>query len=181
MTDAAKDLKSRCRQLLTILRDLSAGYTALLRLMEKEKQALIRSEPAAVAQMMTEKQERIRRLNEIEARRLDVMDGISRRLGLPVDELSLSRLAPLLPDPFPDKLPAEGDRLMNILKEVREAGRVNAVLINQSLHLVRSSMETISRLQERLDAAHQVYSRNGRVTDIATGGGEKRRTLSGKA
>lgn len=171
------DPASLAKSLVAVIRDLTGLHGQLLRIMGREKDALSRADHHALTALLGDKEREVERIREAESRRVAIIADLGRAVGLPTDQLTLSQIASLLPDPYPDRLLAEGERLAERLADVKAANDLNKTLIGHSLNVVRGSMEMLKKIDERLKAAHQVYSRSGEVRDIQRGG----KGLSSKA
>lgn len=171
------DPASLAKSLVGVIRDLAGLYGRLLRIMVREKDAVVRADHQALTALLAEKEREVERIREAESRRTAVIADLGEALGLPTDQLTLGQIAPLLPDPYPVRLLAEGEQLAGRLSDVKAANQLNKSLIGHSLDVVRQSMDMLKKIDERLKASHQVYSRNGEVRDIKKGD----KVLSSKA
>ena len=153
-------------RLLTNLEEANQLYLSLLKALESEKASLAAVNLPDFMIASEQKEALLKRLQELEARRMQQTVQLSEALGLPAQGVTLSQLAGSLGEKDASKLLERGDKLARTVARIRALNRVNRRLINGSLGFVRDSLHMLHNLKR----PSPTYLRDGQMTHGACRG-----------
>ena len=158
-------------QLAEVLTQSEKRYGELLVLLQREKEATVRSNAEMLAGVVEQKTEVLAVLAFLEKKRARLVQSLAGTLHIPADQLTLSGLARFLPVERSGRFKRLGVSLRSLGEKVRHANNENRMLVGHCLDLVRN---TLGLFQQRMNPA-SVYGASGQVNRRAGSG----RLLSG--
>jgi len=132
---------------------------SLLTLLGTEKSALISMASEMLTAGQKEKKELVAQLRTTGQRRCDAMAELADALGLPHQDLTVSRLMQFVPEKDAGRLADRRLRLLSLIGRIRRKNTESRSLIRHALELFRNS----SYMLDRLVAPRFVYSPSGKV------------------
>ena len=152
MTKVHQDILDR---LLLNLEEADQLYLSLLKALEGEKASLAAVNLPEFMIVSEEKETLLKRLQDLEERRVHQTARLSETLGLPTKGVTLRRLAGSLDEKDAAKLLTRGDKLARTVSRIRTLNRVNRRLINGSLGFVRDSLHMLQNLKRPSPTYHR--------------------------
>ena len=146
-------------QLLHVLNQEAELYQLMLVVIDKEKEAVIRSSLDSLAVAEAEKENILTQFRTVEEQRHLLVRSLSEELGYPVRDLTLSIISQNVGEPFACRLKQISDDLSILHETLRDANHSNQRLIEHSLELLRGSFNLLSDLK----ASNTVYYRTGNI------------------
>ncbi len=156
MGQVSPKLKDELRRLL---RQEMSRYRALLNLLRQEKKALIDHALFDLTETNRLKKDLIQDLRKTEADRETLVSALAEALGVPPDEVTLSRVTARLEGEDSADLSESGENLASLLTLCRDIGRENTILLEHSFDLVGSLISTLTDPEE----GHTTYLPSGQV------------------
>ena len=146
-------------QLLGILDRETQLYQSGLAVIDREKEAAVRSELNALNEAAAEKENLMAALRKIDEKRRGLMKRLAEALGYPLKDLTLKKLSQLVDEPFAGRLQRAGENLQCVLNQVQEANQGSKLLFEHSLDLLRGTFNLLNELL----SANTVYYRTGNI------------------
>ncbi|MBI5579410.1 MAG: flagellar export chaperone FlgN [Deltaproteobacteria bacterium] len=157
----------RMREMTELLRAVAGLYEDLLAVMGRERRALIRFKPAEAAAAAAEKEELLRRMEDLEKQRLTRVDVLARTLGVPAAALTLEFLAQRSSEPLSGELRRCREVLGRLVGRLREENRRSNALCCNAVELLQGAYRLLQGFMVNVPVYHR-------------GGGFHAARLSGK-
>ena len=146
-------------QLLGLLSQETGLYHSLLAVIDKEKQAVSRSELAALNEAGMEKENILATLRKSDEQRRRLVACLAEELGYPFRDLTLKKLSQLVDEPLAGRLQQASTDLISVLSRVQEANQGTKQLFEHSLALSRGAFNLLNELI----SSNTVYYRTGNI------------------
>lgn len=146
-------------EFLDVLKLHAELYGSLLSVLKEEQGVLIAARPEMLNDINNKKKAMVLKIQNLEDRRLKIMERLSDALERPVQDLTLTELSQFTEAPHSNRLETSRANLLCLLKKVREANDNNRSLLTHSADLVKGSMVLLNNLI----ASNAVYYRSGKV------------------
>ena len=146
-------------EFLDVLKLHAELYGSLLSVLKEEKGAISESRPEMLNDVNNKKKALVLKIQNLEDRRLNILERLSDALERPVQDLTLTKLSQFTEKPHSTRLKTSRANLSSLLKEVREANDNNRSLLTHSADLVKGSMVLLNNLI----ASNAVYYRSGKI------------------
>lgn len=146
-------------EFLDVLKLHAELYGSLLSVLKEEQGAIIESRPEMLNDVNSKKKALVLKIQNLEDRRLSILERLSDALIRPVQDLTLTKLSQFTEEPHSNRLKTSRENLSSLLKEVREANDNNRSLLTHSADLVKGSMVLLNNLI----ASNAVYYRSGKI------------------
>jgi flagellar biosynthesis/type III secretory pathway chaperone len=121
-------------------------YVELLKIIEKEKQAVVATNLAELNEAAKVKDNLLLKLRILDEQRRHQLQLLAEDLEQPLEELSLSKLAELVESPHVARLRSLRSALENVITKIHQANEHNRALFSHSLELVKSSMNLLNNI-----------------------------------
>ena len=129
-----------------ILGEAITAYEDLLAIQRVEKQLLLTRELEAFLTNLHAKDQALRAIAAIEARRQALVEQLAPLLHLPDIAITLQQLSVQVPEPYAGVMRQYRLRLQQLLREVQRSSRENARLVRDSLLLVEEALAFCANL-----------------------------------
>ena len=126
-----------------------AVYSELREMAVLKQQALVSNKIKELDALVTSEEVLIMQTARLEEERLELAQAIAEDLGVPMEEVTLSRLAVSYP-----QFSALQNQIEELILEIQDKNALNTELINQAMSIVEFSLNLLTRQQE------QTYSRS---------------------
>ena len=146
-------------QLLGLIDRETQLYQSVLAVIDREKEAAVRSELNALNEAAAEKENLMAVLRKFDEQRRGLMKRLAEALGYPLKDLTLKKLSQLGDEPFAGRLKRAGANLLCVLNQVQEANQRSKLLFEHSLDLLRGTFNLLNELL----SANTVYYRTGNI------------------
>lgn len=146
-------------QLLGLLSQETGLYHSVLAVLDKEKEAAVRSELNALNEAGIEKEKILTTLRETDLQRRRLVSCLAENLGYQLQDLTLKKLSQLVDEPFAGQLRQASTDLLEVLTRVQEANLRSQHLFAHSLALLRGAFIFLNEL----DSSNPVYYRTGNI------------------
>jgi len=146
-------------QLLRLLSQESELYQSMLAVIEKEKDAAIRSALNALNEAIQEKESLIQKLRILEEHRVQVVRQLAEILEHGPQDFSLAMIVRRIGEPYAGQLRQYSKNLAILLDKVQTESRRNKTLFEHSLDLLRGSLGLLRALM----VSNTVYHRTGDI------------------
>ena len=146
-------------QLTQLLNQEARLYESMATVIDKEKEAAIRTELNALIETRKEKENILLKLRIMEDQRTRIVVEMADDLGYLPHDLTLTRIAKLVDDPYAKRLKDCSAKLSFLIGRLQEANHNNRQLFEHSLDLLRGSFNLLNDLME----ANPVYHRTGNI------------------
>ena len=145
--------------LLDLLTGEADHYRSLLLVLEGEKKAIIASSLGELGKTVKEKEDLLLKIRTIEEQRRAVMKNLTESLGYAPHELTITKLAELVEEPYSARFHSLCSDLLPLIKTVHDVNGVNKALLMHSVELIKSAFVFLNNLI----AVNSVYYRSGRM------------------
>lgn len=146
-------------------------YHDLLLIIQQERDLVIRSKVEQLSVLLVEKQDVLAQLARLEQQRTQQLKNIAEELHLPIQQISLSRMAEQVPTPYDVQIQERRAALRHIVGAIAKANEENQSLMKHCLNLVQGSL----RFFQHWINPSSVYGATGNIN----GGHKSGRLLSG--
>ena len=137
-----------------LLRAEAGLYEDLLKIMNRERQALIRFQLAEAEAAAAEKEKLLRRLEGLEKQRVGLVDVLARDLGVLASELTLEFLAQRSPDPLSGELRRCRELLGRLLGRLRDENRRSSALCSNAVELLQGAYRLLQGFMVNVPVYH---------------------------
>ncbi|MGD9193130.1 MAG: flagellar protein FlgN [Desulfobacterales bacterium] len=146
-------------QLTQLLNQEAGLYESMAAVIDKEKDAAIRTELSRLIETRKEKENILLKLRIMEDQRTRIVVKVADDLGYLPHDLTLTKISQLVDDPYAKRLKDCSAKLSFLIGRLQEANRNNRQLFEHSLDLLRGSFNLLNDLME----ANPVYHRTGNI------------------
>lgn len=146
-------------QLTQLLNQEAGLYESMAAVIDKEKEAAIRTELNRLIETRKEKENILLKLRIVEDQRTRIVAKMADDLGYLPHDLTLTKISQLVDDPYAKRLKDCSAKLSFLIGRLQEANRNNRQLFEHSLDLLRGSFNLLNDLME----ANPVYHRTGNI------------------
>ena len=146
-------------QLTQLLNQEAGLYESMAAVIDKEKEAAIRTELNRLIETRKEKENILLKLRIMEDQRTRIVAKMADDLGYLPHDLTLTKISQLVDDPYAKRLKDCNAKLSFLIGRLQEANRNNRQLFEHSLDLLRGSFNLLNDLME----ANPVYHRTGNI------------------
>ncbi|MGD8715931.1 MAG: flagellar protein FlgN [Desulfobacterales bacterium] len=146
-------------QLTQLLNQEAGLYESMAAVIDKEKDAAIRTELSRLIETRKEKENILLKLRIMEDQRTRIVAKMADDLGYLPHDLTLTKISQLVDDPYAKRLKDCSAKLSFLIGRLQEANRNNRQLFEHSLDLLRGSFNLLNDLME----ANPVYHRTGNI------------------
>jgi flagellar biosynthesis/type III secretory pathway chaperone len=153
-------------QLISGIRLETKLYQLMLATVDKEKDAAILSDLKSLNDSGVEKEDLQCKIQRADEQRCLVVRKLSEKLEYPYQDLTLTKIAQIVDEPFAIQLKQASAELKTVLNTLREANQQNKLLLEHSLELVRGSFNLLSGLM----GSNKVYYRTGNIRNQTPAG-----------
>ena len=163
------------KELLELLEDEIEIFRSLLPVFKKEKEAVLASELNELNKASAQKEKLLFNMRSLEKKRTHVMNKLAETLEVLPDDLTLTKLAQSVKEPYSTRLKNCGSQLLKLTKSISSANTGNKNIFAHSLNFVKGALT----LLQNIIAPGQVYHRTGKVQAEVKGSTVKRFTVHG--
>ena len=160
------DMKDSLTQLLDVLSRETELYQAMSTVMNKEKDAAIKSELVALNEAQIEKENILVALGLLERQRRNLVASLAHTLGQSTRDMNLTKITELVGEPFAGRLKQAKSNLSAVLATVQDANQRNRQLFEHSRNLVRGSINLLTEI----GPTNPIYYRTGAVQTTSASG-----------
>ena len=160
------EIRDQLGSLCRLMEEEAASYQALVPLLRKQRQAAVEVHFEPFIASMGEKNTLLDKLRNLESKRLQLINDLSKALGEPAQQLTVSRLIALSPGPQADQLNASRFRLQAVIEQVREDNDTNENLLRHLRELLKKSVNVLAGNAPE----EQTYRENGQVKETRPAG-----------
>jgi len=153
-------------QLAQLLNREAGLYESMAAVIDKEKEAAIRTELNALVETRKEKENILLKLRIMEDQRTRIVAKMADDLGYLPHDLTLTKISQLVDDPYARRLKDCSAKLSFLIGRLQEANHNNRQLFEHSLDLLRGSFNLLSHLME----TNPVYHRTGNIQNSTSTG-----------
>jgi len=153
-------------QLTQLLNQEAGLYESMAAVIDKEKEAAIRTELNALVETRKEKENILLKLRIMEDQRTRIVAEMADDLGYLPHDLTLTKISQLVDGPDAKRLKDCSAKLSFLIGRLQEANHNNRQLFKHSLDLLRGSFNILSHLME----ANPVYHRTGNIQNSTSTG-----------
>ncbi len=131
------------------------GLERLVALAEENRQALITHDVDAIIEINRRQTDELSRLDRLQRASAKMLERLGAALGVDGAAVSLSAVAPLLPDRQRERLEELSGRLTEEASRLAAASEINATLSANALEFIRITLDAVSQAQQE-DAGQAV-------------------------
>lgn len=137
-------------------------HHALLELSERKKSVLIRNDVDQLTQITARETKLIKQLSELEQQRISAVNDFFAAKGIrtPVHVTVSGLVRFVIKAEEKEKLTEVRDRLMSVIRKLKEANDLNRQLIQQSLEYIEYSVDIIAGAPEQEAVYHNPKQQN---------------------
>jgi flagellar biosynthesis/type III secretory pathway chaperone len=159
-------IHAHLERLVAILESQIDLCRTFLSVCENERQAVVHSDAAALAQVSKNKEYMVASMRRCEERRLLTLKRLAPALGTSAELSTVSRLAERVGAPYSKKLRELGQTLAEEVGRMRRTNQRNRELIGHARRMVKDSLSLI----EARASAGGTYHRAGRLRPVSRSG-----------
>ena len=152
--------------LLELLEAQTGLYRQLLRAIETETDAAVASDLESLSEASKIKENLLLKIRILEEQRIRVTGDIAAALACPLQGLTLTRIARMIPDPLSGRLSDCRRTLSEVIGCIQTANRHNKALMLHSLEFVRGTLHLLGDLM----TPSPVYYSSGRIENSESTG-----------
>jgi len=131
------------RQLIHLLEREVELHDRLLRLLREEQALIIEADGDGLDRKVREQEFLVEEIRQLEVDRLALMAELSRRLGVPQDDLSLDRLCGMVEEDQQAALTLVRARLRAVVDDIRKVNDINRHLIENGLQFLQENIQVL--------------------------------------
>jgi len=146
-------------ELLELLEDEIEIFRSLLPVFKKEKEAVLTSDLNELNKASAKKEKLLFNMRSFEKKRTHIMNKLAESLDVLPDELTLTKLAQSVREPYSVHLKNCGLQLLKLTQNISNANTGNKSMFAHSLNFVKGALA----LLQNIIAPGQVYHRTGKV------------------
>jgi flagellar biosynthesis/type III secretory pathway chaperone len=147
------------KELLKLLEDEIEIFQFLLPVFKKEEEAVLTLDLIELNKASAEKEKLLYNMRSLEKKRTHVMNKLSKFLEVLPEEITLTKLAQSVQEPYSIRLKNCGLQLLKLTKNISNANTGNKVMFAHSLNFVKGALT----LLQNIIAPSQVYHQTGKV------------------
>jgi len=133
------------KPMVAVLSAMLREHEALLDAAKRKKTALIGNDNAGLNGIVKQEVEHLHRIEKLEGERQGMSKLLAARLGLPVPELTVTKMSAIAGTPEErEEILRLSNALTAVIGELKERNELNKQLIEQSLDFVRGSIELLT-------------------------------------
>jgi hypothetical protein len=132
-------------QLINIISKEAALFENFLELLERQKQALVNNDHAALALLTERQHEKLAESHQLNREREELIAAIKSDRTIEGD-LTVSRLIAMVDQDQADHLRRLRDAILSLNEQILETRNSNAMLLNQSREFVNQTMVMLAKL-----------------------------------
>lgn len=159
-------MEKELKKLIDIIEKQSVCYDGLLGLFEAERDAIVKSDIDRLNAVIQDKERQLETIRQTEQQRIPVVNSLAEALSQKPKNLTLKRLAELVPEPFASELSDLGKQCHERFEKVQSESATNRSLCLHALAFVNGSLKLLGQLA----AAGPVYRSTGQVRLNETSG-----------
>jgi flagellar biosynthesis/type III secretory pathway chaperone len=152
-------MNSIVEQLIELLQQEAGLYRSIQVVIDREKEAAIRSDLNALNQTGIEKEKILIELHRKEEMRHQLVAGLAEKLGYAAPDLTLSQISQLADEPLAGRLRQVSKNFSALLSQVQAANGRNKQIFEHSRELLRGSINLLNELL----TPNTVYFRTGNI------------------
>lgn len=153
-------------ELVKVLEAETALYRRLIEIMDRERDALLRSRRTEIEACAGGKRDLMDRLQALERQRAEAVKRLAQHIGRSDAEVTLSFLARTAPEPQAGALRRCRSELLSLMVRVKEENQRSALLCRHAGELLRAAYGALKGLA----ANGFVYHRGGRMQGVQLNG-----------
>lgn len=157
-------MEAKVQNLINILEYELERYSALLNILNKERNALIQMRIDDVHMFNSKKEQVLFDIETSEIKRNRIVTFISKEQNIPAEEMSISRLATVIPKKFIITLEKLQLELNKVISDIAEANTVNGMLIEKTDKFLSKCINLINTICTPVS----VYMPSGEVNKYET-------------
>ena len=147
------------KELIDVINEEVRTFQRLLTSLQEEQQVIIEDDLEGIEKIVAEQRQLAAHANQIEARRVELVNELALRLDLQSDNVSLSRLVEVLEGPHSEELANMRGQLLELNSQIRATSENNAFLIRQSLRYTDRCLDILTGQQ----VERRVYGQFGKA------------------
>jgi flagellar biosynthesis/type III secretory pathway chaperone len=128
-----------------LLQEETEAHRRLLDLARQEQRALVRGDVAALQRLVAAQEEVVAQVRGLERARMQLLELVADRVGRPVDRLSLRELVSSCPPDVARRLDQQREQLTEVLRELADVNKANALLVRAHLEYVQHLASLLSQ------------------------------------
>lgn len=138
-------MKELLQKLLAVLVEKNGTYTTLLGLIKQERELIIRNMTSEMETLIEQQEILLRQTTESEKRRVEIIQAMAIELGIPENQLTMSRIIDGCEEPVKNECILIYDKISTTLKEIEKINKINAELVKSSLDYIDFSLKTYTQ------------------------------------
>ncbi len=127
-----------------LLQEEAEAHRHLLDLAREEQRALVRGDVDGLRRTVSEQERVVSRVRDLERARRQLLELVAERVGRPVEALTLRELVPLSPPDVGRRLAEQRELLTQLLRELADVNKANALLIRSHLEHVQALVSVLA-------------------------------------
>jgi flagellar biosynthesis/type III secretory pathway chaperone len=128
-----------------LLQEETEAHRRLLQLAREEQRALVRGDVEALQRLVAEQEHVVAQVRGLEQARMQLLELVAERVGRPVEQLSLRELVAASPPDVGRRLEAQRVQLTDVLRELADVNKANALLVRAHLEYVHHLVGLLAR------------------------------------
>jgi flagellar biosynthesis/type III secretory pathway chaperone len=149
-------------RLISVIGDEAVLFETFLEMLEQQQEALVANDAASLRAVTIQLQEVVTQSQQLESRRIDIIDQIRRAAGAD-DDLNVSQICDMADAARSSQLQAFRTTILELYGRIEETRMRNGLLIEQSLEQIQHTVDIIGRVPAQKETYHKHggYSREG--------------------
>jgi len=154
-----KHIENLLSDLIVILNKELDQYRILINTLFEQRKQIANGNISSLEEINKQQAILVLKIKTIEEARKSIISQLSNHLNIPIEDLTLIKLANLINTPFDEQLSFLSDEIITIIKCLENIRESNAYLIKQSLHYVNGVLKIFASSY----SSNIKYSCNGNI------------------
>ena len=132
-------------------------YEQIYALSEHKKQVIIAGDAEKLEEIVAQERKLDREINEIEQKRLELLNGIALQLDIPVDEVNITAISERVSPELSQRLKKFQEEFLGLLNKQMAFNEINKQLLETQLHYIEVFLESLATS----DSVNNTYGFDG--------------------
>ena len=155
-------MQSLVSKLIGIIHEEVRSLHKLLELVDEEQETLVQNDAEKLVDNVARQETLLGEAENLEKRRLQVTEQLSRKCMVAPGELTMSRLTDLVEEAHSAELKTLQHNLLDAHQKIEETNRNNELLIRQSMGYITRTLDVLTACPPQ----ETTYERSGRVQEV---------------
>ena len=149
------------KKLIEIIGKEAEIYETLLRLSREKTDIIVQGKVTELENITKVEQSLVLRLAKLEQSREDLVEKLSKEIGMDAENITVSQLGKVFPEDQSKELARCQEKMTSVFKDLKDSNELNTKLIKNSLEYIDFSINVLSNA----GSAGDTYGKSGQSND----------------